>query len=1181
MKYTGTVLFMLSFFFSVAQPPLQLKLPVTPKDFYATTEFSNNGLILFSEFQRTYLVDALTGRTVYDFKKTTRSSFSADGKYILTRYNDGADIWEIATQKTIYHFTAPEAYNMHDAVITADSKFLVAVLINNTSWPITYEWITIDIPLRQPLYKSTLPGENPKLANSAKTHLLATYSYSGMATVHNIENSRQVYAIDIGKDTITSMEFSADDQLIAVASTGGNIFLFNAATGKIVSKVVAHSGPVTAASFSTDTKNIVSSSYDKTIKIWNTASGKLVKQFIEKEPVSTVSFSPKNNYLIAAMEYNWLNIINIATGIKHNPMFLSVAKYAGRKMISPDEQLYYASSQVLKLSNAETVYTFRDELGSIKISEVSNNGRYIATIKGYNNVSIWDMETAKMIADFGMPDTSRYLLYANDITFSGDNETLFIAWNNGMVWKWNIESGSVDTTFSVQRNIKKLMMNQKKDQLLVISDSSVTALHVPSLTKQFYFKKDDFSFPLDHSVIYSPDESFLLLNGGQNKKVYVLNAVHGETITEIDKENWNGLPVITPDNKKLVLVYNDNTSFTYDLQTGKEVQKLKQGESEFIPEWAEMGNDSILLVLANSSYPAKQTFFQTWNINSGKLNRVLPFTAFKKMYFNDTAFFLTQANDSVKMWETKTLQYVKGVEGSNMFIDAVNKRVMVQNEFSIDIYSHDLKKIISLVSFGESNTMAKYISSGGIAILHNNYYKADPAAVNKIHLQSGLKVIGVNQLDIQLNRPDKVLVELRSKDTALLSAYRSAFAKRLRNLSLSENFVQDIAAPVAEIKNRNQIVSQQIGPSLKLNIAAYDSTSFIDKYNVWVNDVPVFGSNGVDLSKKNTKKLENSIIINLSKGPNQVEFSVTNRQGKESYRQPLHVFMGAKKSLDEVHGYQSYDANEPKEGTVYFIGIGIDKYRDSKYNLQWSVKDIRDLVTGMAGKNYRYNTVIDTLFNENVTALNVTALKKKLMNTTVDDKVIIAYSGHGLLSDNYDYYLSTYTINFLKPEEGGFAYTALESMLDSIPARKKLMLIDACHSGEVDKEDMKKIKTAISTEKKVKDGVKGAVPVEFEDEKKLGMKNSFELMQELFVNLGRSTGATIISAAAGTQFALERGDLKNGVFSYSILEYMKEHSSCTVSELKRYVNKRVPELTKGLQQPTTRTETRALDWEVW
>ena len=95
------------------------------------------------------------------------------------------------------------------------------------------------------------------------------------------------------------------------------------------------------------------------------------------------------------------------------------------------------------------------------------------------------------------------------------------------------------------------------------------------------------------------------------------------------------------------------------------------------------------------------------------------------------------------------------------------------------------------------------------------------------------------------------------------------------------------------------------------------------------------------------------------------------------------------------------------------------------------------------------------------------------------------------------------------------------------------------------------------------------------------MKNSFDLMQDLFVNVGRSTGATIISAAAGTQFALEKGDLKNGVFTYSILELMKQTTTTTISELKKYVNQRVTELTKGMQVPTSRNENIVMDWVVW
>ncbi|MEI2707465.1 MAG: hypothetical protein V9E96_00410 [Chitinophagaceae bacterium] len=95
------------------------------------------------------------------------------------------------------------------------------------------------------------------------------------------------------------------------------------------------------------------------------------------------------------------------------------------------------------------------------------------------------------------------------------------------------------------------------------------------------------------------------------------------------------------------------------------------------------------------------------------------------------------------------------------------------------------------------------------------------------------------------------------------------------------------------------------------------------------------------------------------------------------------------------------------------------------------------------------------------------------------------------------------------------------------------------------------------------------------------MANSFELMQSLFVNVGKGTGATIISAAGGMQYAQERGDLKNGVFTYSIIEAMNNNSTLKVSELKKMVGERVIQLTNGLQKPTSRNETNNYDWVIW
>ncbi len=141
-----------------------------------------------------------------------------------------------------------------------------------------------------------------------------------------------------------------------------------------------------------------------------------------------------------------------------------------------------------------------------------------------------------------------------------------------------------------------------------------------------------------------------------------------------------------------------------------------------------------------------------------------------------------------------------------------------------------------------------------------------------------------------------------------------------------------------------------------------------------------------------------------------------------------------------------------------------------------------------------------------------------------------------------------------------------------------LMLIDACHSGEVDKADgiaMNKMADSLGLTKGII--IDDSVATK---QQLFGLKNSFELMQSLFVNVGKSTGATIISAAAGNQFALERGDLKNGVFTYSLLEAMDKNKTIKISQLKKIVGERVEQLTNSMQKPTSRNETIEVDWSL-
>jgi predicted TIM-barrel enzyme len=94
-------------------------------------------------------------------------------------------------------------------------------------------------------------------------------------------------------------------------------------------------------------------------------------------------------------------------------------------------------------------------------------------------------------------------------------------------------------------------------------------------------------------------------------------------------------------------------------------------------------------------------------------------------------------------------------------------------------------------------------------------------------------------------------------------------------------------------------------------------------------------------------------------------------------------------------------------------------------------------------------------------------------------------------------------------------------------------------------------------------GYKGVKEIK-ESNSNLGLQNSFELMQQLFSDLSRSSGAVVISAAAGTGYALESAEWNNGVFTYCLLNGMKNMAAdknkdkkITVSELKDYVSDEV------------------------
>jgi WD40 repeat protein len=265
----------------------------------------------------------------------------------------------------------------------------------------------------------------------------------------------------------------------------------------------------------------------------------------------------------------------------------------------------------------------------------------------------------------------------------------------------------------------------------------------------------------------------------------------------------------------------------------------------------------------------------------------------------------------------------------------------------------DYKTIATLIGLDENDF---------VAVTADQYYSASRKGTRLIAFRQGNKVYPAEQFDIRYNRPDKVLEALGSKDTNMIRSYRNAYYKRIKKLGIDTSlFSKSFAAPQFDISGRDTIHYTQTNPVLLLHLKGSDSLYNLERFNVWINEVPLFGQKGI-IYKGRKNALDTVITVRLSEGENRVETSVTNTNGTESYRSPLIV---------------KYSPAQKIPSLVYFIGIGIDQFADSSYNLSYSTKDIRDLVVNLKLK-YGRNLVVDTLFNRHVTVDNIRQLKQKL-----------------------------------------------------------------------------------------------------------------------------------------------------------------------------------------------------------
>lgn len=419
------------------------------------------------------------------------------------------------------------------------------------------------------------------------------------------------------------------------------------------------------------------------------------------------------------------------------------------------------------------------------------------------------------------------------------------------------------------------------------------------------------------------------------------------------------------------------------------------------------------------------------------------------------------------------------------------------------------------------------------------------------------------QFDINYNRPDMVLSNIPGYDTLFKQLYFVAVSKRAERIP-----------NMPEVFNTREI------PTLNLEATKYNKTGSL-AITVKVSTVlPVnklyVTINGNRLEEPVSIKGSNSTAVvetvldfdeTLTNGENNIEVTAVTASGIKSL--PLR-FSQAHNSPDE-------------KPDLHLLAISVGKYTGGLADLPFAVKDGRDVSTLI--NNFKKDTVyknifIDTLFDEAVSQEAVFRWIKDKRALAPSDHIILFYSGHGFLDSSLNLRLATSTTDNRWPEKNSIDYENTLKELDMSPARQKLMLIDACNSGDFDRSAVQKINEGVN--KEANTNSKGIAIRHLKS-----MNNSFEIMQNLFSFSELGKGTVVISASGGTQSAFEAAKYKNGYFTYALKEALAEGKASDdparrvwLFQLVKYLKQRVTEMSGGKQNPNLRISNPDLDWQI-
>jgi hypothetical protein len=484
-------------------------------------------------------------------------------------------------------------------------------------------------------------------------------------------------------------------------------------------------------------------------------------------------------------------------------------------------------------------------------------------------------------------------------------------------------------------------------------------------------------------------------------------------------------------------------------------------------------------------------------------------------------FFTKEMGTKIYNIETGALE-----SESKNFKDLYNARVAFVTD---NIYAQASDGSIKFFNTNNPNEILRlilFLDGEWIAHTPEGLFEGSQNAWNRVAFVRGRETIPLDQIfnkfytprllfnTLQGGKIEKPIIDIdKIKNPPIVTM---VYSEGTRNLTVED--------AVAVIKTEN--------PSAKITVEGFAKGDVISEVRLYHNNKLVSNSTR-NLTVEDDAPAETKKVFNLTllEGENTFRAVALNSQNTESAPQEISVEYKPKKE----------EIIKPTGIQLHLMVVGIDIYKNPKYNLNYAVADAGGFKNAVATGMKTITSNVNHYYIK-----NDEANKEKILQTFKEisakanpqDVFIFYYAGHGMMTsdENKTFYLVPHDVTQIygadeSIAQKGVSAELLKELSASIPAQKQLYILDACQSGGA--------LTAISS--------RGAAE------------------EKAIAQLARSTGTHWLTASGSEQFATEFDELGHGVFTYVLLQALSGKADSgdgriTVNELKAYLESQVPEV---------------------